>query len=224
MNFINAIALPIIMSIGCACATDTRASRIVAERLSDKDFGTVKYIPLLVGIDGNSAAKVVRQINEADKAGASMIVIEINSPGGSVTDGLDIIKAIERANAPVVCVVDGGAYSMGFVILESCDVRLMTNRSSLMMHQASVGGYAPNRESEFKDMADFLNTINEGMIAYLSTRMTVSADFIREKMTREWWMGTAEAKSVGAIDCSVASVIETLNRAQHGEPMCALPN
>lgn len=65
------------------------------------------------------------------------ITIIINSPGGEVVSGLDIvsqIRSLQRAGVEVRGHVMGDAASMGAVILAACSVRSMTSLSRLMWH------------------------------------------------------------------------------------------
>lgn len=67
------------------------------------------------------------------------VVVEINSPGGELGAGMKMMKAIEQSSAQVTCRVDGVAASMAFIVLQSCDERVMTKRSVLMGHQVALG-------------------------------------------------------------------------------------
>jgi ATP-dependent protease ClpP protease subunit len=69
--------------------------------------------------------------------GTGPITVVINSPGGGVVSGLDIvsqIRSLGRAGVEVRGHVMGDAASMGAVILAACPVRSMTSLSRLMWH------------------------------------------------------------------------------------------
>ncbi len=65
------------------------------------------------------------------------ITLYINSNGGSVTDGISIIRVIEKIQGEggkVIGVVRGQALSMAFLILEACAERRMGKLDLLMAH------------------------------------------------------------------------------------------
>src|SRR5574344_1257007 len=57
------------------------------------------------------------------------IILEINTGGGMVNYGLQLITAIENSKTPVIGYVTGQAMSMGIPVLTSCDVRIGTKYS-----------------------------------------------------------------------------------------------
>lgn len=137
------------------------------------------------------------------------VLLEINSPGGSVMAALEIQKAIERHGAPVICVVDGMAASAAFVTLQACSVRTMTPRSSLMAHHASLSSVDGQRES-FENAAAMLRTIDEGMVQYCARRMGLAPLFFEGQISggKEWWLNMENAKLWKAIDFDVADIFE----------------
>ena len=70
------------------------------------------------------------------------ITIYINSGGGSVGAGLAIMEMIARAkreyNVQVDTVVTGYAYSMGAVVAQGGDKRVMGSLSTMMLHGGSI--------------------------------------------------------------------------------------
>ena len=68
------------------------------------------------------------------------IYIYINSNGGNVLEGNDIIETIkflDNSGYNVKCIAQK-AYSMAFHILQHCPKRLITETSSLMQHQIKL--------------------------------------------------------------------------------------
>ena len=139
------------------------------------------------------------------------VVVEINSPGGSVFDALEMQKAIERHGAPVICVVDGMAASAAFVTLQSCTTRAMTNRSILMAHHASLGGVS-GQSQDMENARAVLVAIDKALVAFCAKRMGMPlADFeARVSGGKEWWMAFDDALSSRAIDFEM-TVAEALD-------------
>lgn len=129
------------------------------------------------------------------------VTIEINSPGGSVFAGFELAKAIETKGPKVKCIVDGLGASMAFYILQSCQVREMTKRSVLMVHQPSSGMDGSGDADEYQDAADFLRSLTRAMLEHCAARMKISADALEARVAhRSWYMDYREALLSGAVD------------------------
>lgn len=90
--------------------------------------GPVRGVVLDASIDPASAQFVVRRIDDAVDADASVFIIEMDTPGGLVTSMKDIVKAIEGSPVPVVVWVGPSgsrAGSAGAYISASSDLLLM---------------------------------------------------------------------------------------------------
>jgi ATP-dependent Clp endopeptidase proteolytic subunit ClpP len=68
---------------------------------------------------------------------ATNITIELNSPGGSWYDGAAIHDRIKSYRFPVTIKASGMAMSMGSIILQAGDKRLLTPSSTVMVHDGS---------------------------------------------------------------------------------------
>lgn len=135
------------------------------------------------------------------------VVIEIDSPGGSLFAALDMQKAIERHPYKTTCVVDGRAASAAFVTLQSCSVRLMTSRSVLMMHHASINN-ASGQSHELQNAAGALVALDRAAVLQVSKRLDITPEELECKIHsgREWWMASDEATEYSAIDGIADSV------------------
>jgi ATP-dependent protease ClpP protease subunit len=140
-----------------------------------------------------------------DKANAlkpKAIVVLINTHGGSVDAGYDMIKAIEDSEAPVTCLVDIRAYSMGFAILQACDKRLMTKRSALMAHEIKMGGLIFGGKQTFGNIQKHLEVNDEAFSEQCAAKLKISLEEYRKRVAggRDWFMAHKEAVEVGAVD------------------------
>ena len=75
-----------------------------------------------------------------DEIEVEPIVLEINSPGGYLSYGFQLISAIQRSQVPVIAYVSGGAMSMAVSVVAACDYAVGTEYSRFMIHDVS-GGY-----------------------------------------------------------------------------------
>lgn len=147
-------------------------------------------------------------IDAANEAGAEEILFEINSPGGSVSDGFELIKAIENSEAPVTCVVDGDAESMGAAILEGCDHRAMTKRSKLMFHEPALGGMLQGQPNQWAAIAAMMKAEAEILAEHCAHLMKISLKEYNAHVvgSQMWFLTHREAMKVGAVDEVVVSV------------------
>ena len=153
---------------------------------------------LLYGVVGwdISALDSVRAIKS--EKGKSMTA-RINSPGGSVWEGLAIAAAI-RDHGDVETHVDGLAASMGSVLFVSGSSRVMAKGSRLMIHNPSsmAGGEAKDLRKE-ADVLDDIATDMAQMYADAS-KGKLTAEQARELMDAETWFSADEAVAVGLAD------------------------
>lgn len=155
-------------------------------------------------VDEDSAKAAIAWMDASEKAGASALLLIIDSPGGSVDAGFKIIKAMEQLHVPVTCKVDGMAASMAFAILEGvgCSERAATKRSVLMAHSPGVGGNLYGGQEQFKNISEQLRVLTHAMAEQCAARMAVSVDTYLSRTTggREWWMTPGEGIGYGALD------------------------
>jgi ATP-dependent Clp endopeptidase proteolytic subunit ClpP len=89
------------------------------------------------GTDPAMAERMIKGLHILDNAAASgdqPITIIMNNPGGDEYDGIAIFDAIKACKNHVTIVVYGKAMSMGGIILQAADKRVMSPNSRFMMH------------------------------------------------------------------------------------------
>ncbi len=65
------------------------------------------------------------------------ITIDLNCPGGSWYDGIAMYDRIKTSNNPITIRVFGMAMSMGSIILQAADTRLIGANATIMVHDGS---------------------------------------------------------------------------------------
>ena len=101
-------------------------------------------------INSASADHVIQAIRQAGEMGASVLVFELDTPGGVVTDTKDILQAILNAPLPIVVYVQPrGAWagSAGTFITVAAHVAAMAPGSTIGAAHPVVAG-APNPKGE----------------------------------------------------------------------------
>lgn len=91
------------------------------------------------GVDGLMAERVIKNLSVLEGLNSEPITIILNNIGGDVNHGLAIYDAIKACHSHVTILVYGAAMSMGSIILQAADERIMSPNSSQMIHYGSLG-------------------------------------------------------------------------------------
>lgn len=126
------------------------------------------------------------------------INLRINSPGGSVFDGLAIFNMLARHKATVIVTVDGIAASIASVIAMAGDAVIMPQNALLMIHDPS--GLVVGTSKEMRDLADALDKIKGSLIAAYASKSGMERDEIAQLMADETWLNADEAVEMGFAD------------------------
>ena len=131
------------------------------------------------------------------------IYFYINSPGGSITDGMGIVDTMNYIKCPVSTFCIGMAASMGAVLLSAGEKgkRFATPNSEIMIHQPLIGGGGlQGQATEIKIHADHLVRTREKLNKFLSSRTGKPLDVIERDTERDNYMTAQEALEYGLID------------------------
>jgi ATP-dependent protease ClpP protease subunit len=170
--------------------------------LSTSSFGAAPDhvgISLVGEINTKTALQAIKFIDLANQQKAKSITLEINSEGGEQEAGFLIAKAIERSPARVTCIVDGQASSMAFYILQSCDTRMATARSFLMIHEVTLVTNLTSGNVE--SVTNLIRVSNAGVIEHCSAKLKITKeDFAARIKGKDRFMTPDEAVEIGALD------------------------
>jgi len=128
------------------------------------------------------------------------IYMYINSPGGSVYDGLGIFDTMQHVKPDIHTVCVGLAASMGAFLLAAGTKgkRSSLRHSRIMIHQP-LGG-ARGQASDIRIQADEILFLKERLNTELSERTGKDYDTIKEDTDRDFYMSPNEAVDYGLID------------------------
>ena len=131
------------------------------------------------------------------------IFFYINSPGGSITDGMAIVDTMNYIKCPVSTMCVGLAASMGAVLLACGEKgkRFATPNSEILIHQPLIGGGGlAGQTTEIKIHADHMVKTREKLNKLLSDRTGQPLDVIMKDTERDNYMTAEEALKYGLID------------------------
>jgi ATP-dependent Clp protease protease subunit len=159
-----------------------------------------RIINLVGEVDTKLAYHVTSELLVMAEESDKPIQMFINSPGGSVLDGLAIIDVMNFISAPVYTIVTGLAASMGAAILSAGEKghRMALPNATIMLHQMSSGTHG-NIQDMRVSMA-FNEKLNEKLAKMLSTNCGKTHEEYEKDTSRDYWMFAQEAKEYGIID------------------------
>lgn len=131
------------------------------------------------------------------------ISLYINSPGGSVTDGLAIVDTMNYIKCPVSTTCIGLAASFGAVLLASGEKgkRYATPNAEILIHQPLIGGNGiSGQTTDIKIHADQMIKTRENLTKILSERTGQPLERVMEDTERDHYMTAQEALQYGLID------------------------
>ena len=165
-----------------------------------------RIIILSEEVNSTTASLIVAQLlyleaQDPDKD----IQFYINSPGGSVTDGMAIYDTMQYIKCDVSTICVGMAASMGAFLLSSGTKgkRLALPNAEIMIHQPSAG-----TQGQITDMAIHLKrleVIKKRLNAILADNTGRSVEEITAACERDNFMSADEAVAYGLIDKVITS-------------------
>lgn len=172
-------------------------------REKDAEHGQHRTFTFYDNVKQQSVAKAMQEIGVMSRRDPGQeIKVVLNSPGGSVLDGLalfDYLQVLRHEGHHIEVVALGMAASMGGVLLQAGDVRSMGKNAWLLIHEVSSG--AVGNVSELEDELEFIKKLQDNIVTLLAERSNMSERQIKAKWKKkDWWMPAEEALKLGFID------------------------
>lgn len=136
--------------------------------------------------------------------------VRINSPGGSVYEGIAIANALRSHPGNVIVQVDSVAASIASVIAMAGDRVEMAPNSMLMIHEAS--GVCLGNAADMEEMAQLLALVSDNIADAYAAKAGGTREQWREAMQAETWYLPDAAVEAGLAD-------EALAVPKKGEPV-----
>ena len=152
-------------------------------------------------VSSASSNSIVQQLTALQlEDAAKPITLFINSPGGSIVDGMAIYDTIRRSTAPVHAVVSGMAASMGAVILSGCKKgeRAIMAHGEVLLHQP-LGG-ARGQATDIEISANRILKMKQMLLQILADNTGHPFKKLEEDCDRDYWLDADAAKAYGIID------------------------
>lgn len=139
-------------------------------------------------VTSQSANEVIADLTALDKLPEDgPIFLVLNTPGGSILAGLELIQYMNTLRRPV-SVVANFAASMGFHILQHSKTRFVTEFATIMSHRArgSFSGEIPHQiNSRLKHIIDLVGKMDDHVISRTNGKYNRSS--YMELIRDEYW-------------------------------------
>ena len=150
------------------------------------------------GVTAKSVAESMSAIGSVEE-----IDVRINSPGGSVWQGMAIYNGLKNHSAKINVHIDGLAASMATVVAMAGDTINMAQNAMFMIHEprAHVSGTAEDLLSQ----ASLLEKLTTQAVGIYSSRTKIAEPDLRAAMSAETWYTADEAKVAGFVTSITAN-------------------
>lgn len=145
-----------------------------------------------IGFWGVTAADFIKEFKSL---AAKNINLSINSPGGSVFDGLAIYNALKFSGKQINVMVLGIAASAASIVAMAGTKISMPSNTFMMIHNPM--GVAMGGAEEMRGMAEILDKITASAVGIYTLRTGQSAEDITAMLNAETYLTAAEAKDKG---------------------------
>ena len=172
-----------------------------AIQIEDKLLTENREIFLTEGVTAESCNSLIKQLLYLEREDPGKeITLYINSPGGSVQDGLCVYDTIMLLKSPVRTVCLGTCASMGAILFLGGHKREMMEHGRIMIHDPAFGGqYNMGGKKPHKIAAELedLNRCRESLAQIISERTKKSIEEIYEVTANDTYYSSTEAVEFG---------------------------
>lgn len=129
------------------------------------------------------------------------INLHINSPGGCMASGFDLIDFMRLYPMKINTIGTGRVASMAVLILCAGEKRSVMENCHLLVHQfrTQIGG----KRQDILDYLVHLEQIHKQMVEFLSGKTKLSKEQINDMLKSESWLTAQQAKEQGFVDAVV---------------------
>ncbi len=178
---------------------------------NNSDDGVTRYDPItamfnqrVIMVEGQVGTELSHHIiSQLYKLSAmdskAPITMVINSPGGSVIDGLAIYDIMRSIDCPITTVGNGMQASMGSILLAGGDTRVMMPNAMLLVHQIMGGASGGTQHSDFEISGAFMAEQHERLKSVYVEFTGLNHKFWDIVGERDSWLTAEQAKAIGFI-------------------------
>jgi ATP-dependent Clp protease protease subunit len=145
------------------------------------------FVSLRETINQDVSSRLLLKLNAIENKHDD-IYIYINSPGGEVIAGLEIInyiKSLQQRSKNIICICHN-AMSMAFTIFQFCSKRYILYSSTLMQHQMSLS--VEGKLYDINSRISYINTLESKLNKDQAERLNMTTDNFVRLTQNDWWL------------------------------------
>ena len=155
-------------------------------------------------IDENILETVVLPLKEFESDDiATPVTLILNTPGGSVADGLMLCNVIDNYKKPLNIIVPSYSCSMGTIILSSGNKNPNVTKkaypfSFALFHSGQT--YVGGESTSVEDVMDFNKSVDKKIRNYVVTNTNITEELYDAHHRKQWYISAEEMLEYGLID------------------------
>lgn len=157
------------------------------------------FVSLIGPVNSES---IVTTILELESMATQTPILFINSGGGEVHAGLDLVQYLKTTKKRVTCVASV-AISMAQQILQHCHKRVGTEYNIMMQHRVALG--AQGSPDQIIGLTKAIEQIETQMNKESAKRIGIPLESFQQKVKGEWWTAGEESLRLNIVD-SLANI------------------
>ena len=140
-----------------------------------------------------AASFYIEMIHIIRSAPASdMIYLHLNTTGGQLDTGIQIINAMNESAAHIVCSIEAQAFSLGSMIFLSATDFIIRDNSMLMIHNFNSASVGKGNEQRLR--LDAITTLFDQMVRPLYIPFLTEEEFDKVIDGKDMWMQAGEIR------------------------------
>ncbi len=153
-------------------------------------------------INSNSTSSLILQLKYLEQVDPDAeITLYINSPGGSVADGLALYDIMQNLSCPIHTICMGTAASFGAILFLSGDKREILPHSKIMIHDPLIAGSGLTGSATLlHTQIDSLMETREILANIIAKHTKKTIEEIYEKTATDTWFNATQAIEFGLAD------------------------
>jgi len=163
-----------------------------------------RTIILNAGIDENILETVVMPLKELEEDDSNRpVTLILNTPGGSVTDGLMLLPIIDAYTKPLDIIVPAYACSMGTIILCAGNKNPNVTKKCFpfafaLLHSGQT--YLSGEAHSVKDTQKFNDEIDNKIKKYVIDNTNITEELYDSHYRDQWYLNAEQMLEYGLVD------------------------
>jgi ATP-dependent Clp protease protease subunit len=126
------------------------------------------------------------------------IELYINSPGGAMSAGFDLIDFIRQHYIPINTIGTGTVASMGVSLLLGGNKKYITPNTHILVHQLRAG--IQGKRNDMIDYWKHIENIHKQTVAFIAANTKLNKSEVENMLKNETWLTAEEAVKHGFAD------------------------